>query len=185
LVAGALKGFLYFQAMIRIKAFVKNYISPRTKKYILNHPIDKVYRVIENIRNSNMFLGELDFELNYFTGSEFSISLIRMGNRLPNPSVSYATISVNKDEQTLIDCKRQKNFLGQLFILACIIIGLIFLFRFLFAITEIKYLGFCILFLIVLPYLTIWYTMMTESVLYERFEIYLRKALNESNFSTA
>lgn len=165
--------------MMKIKLIIEKYRSPKTKTFILNHSLDKVYSAMEKIQNSNVLTRDLDFDLKYFTGSEFSISLIRLGYRQPLPSVVNGTISVNNDNQILINCKRQNSVLGQVFIWICLIVGVIFLFKFIFDLSELRYLVFSILLLLLFPYLTIWYALMTETVLYERFKIYLRKSLKQ------
>ena len=171
--------------MVLFKAFIKNYISPKTKKYILNHPIDKVYIAIENVGSSNMFLSEIDFQVKGLTGSEFSMSLIRLGGKQPFPSTVSATIAVNTEKQTIIDCRRNVSVLELMFITINIVAGTITLTMFILGNHELKHLAFSVLLLIILPYLTIWHSLMTEDVLYERFEIYLRKTLNETNFPAA
>ncbi len=162
---------------MNIKSLIEEYRSPNTKDFILSHPIDKVYSAIEDIQNSNSFTGDLDFELRYFTGTGFTISLIRLSYKQPFPSIINGTISSNGENQTALCCTRQKSVLGQVFIWICLLIGAVFLFKFIFSLKDLKFLLFSILFFLVFPYLTMWYALMTESVLYERFEIYLRKTL--------
>ena len=165
--------------MKKLKAFVRDYLTPKNKVFIINQPRDEVNSAIENIRSSSSILSDLDFELKDFTGEQFLISLNRLGWRLPYPSIIIGIISINNELQVVINCKRKSNLLGIIFIFLSLFSGCVYLFRFFFMLQEIKELGFGFLFLTVLPYLAMWYSIMTEEVLYKRFEVYLKKRFNK------
>lgn len=166
--------------MKKIKASIKHFFSASPKQFILNHPNEKVFAVIDDIRNKNVYSGEMDFTLRYFSGYEFSISMIRTGARMPYPSIVNGIISTNEELQTVIDCKRQPNVLMILLFVISLIAGLVFIFKFLFLQQGFKNLGNSFLLSFIIPYFAVWYSSMTELVLYQRFEKYLRKSLIEN-----
>ena len=83
--------------MKKLKAFVRDYLTPKNKVFIINQPRDQVNSAIENIRSSSSIFSDLDFELKDFTGEQFLISLNRLGWKLPYPSIIIGIISINNE----------------------------------------------------------------------------------------